>query len=301
MQPSGKQVEIRHGPQRAVVVEVGGGIREYDVAGAPVLDGYGSDEMVSGARGQVLAPWPNRLHTGRYTWAGVEHVAPIDEPDKGNALHGLVRWRSWQPRDVEPAAVTMTLRLLPQPAYPFALDLAARYQLADDGLTVTTSATNTGRVAAPYGQGAHPYLTVGTPTVDDAELRIPADTWLETDDDQIPTGRRPVAGSAYDFRALRRIGDARIDHGFTDLHRGSDGRASVELCAGERRLALWLDEGYPYVQVFTGDALPQVERRRQGLAVEPMTCPPDAFRTAEDLLRLEPGETVTRQWGITVG
>ncbi len=60
-----------------------------------------------------------------------------------------------------------------------------------------------------------------------------------------------------------------------------------------------MDEGHSYVQVFTGDALPQVERRRQGLAVEPMTCPPDAFRTGEHVLRLEPGETVSHRWGIS--
>jgi aldose 1-epimerase len=301
VQPSGTQVEVRHGDQCAIVVEQGGGLRTYDVGGVAVLDGYGADEMVSGGRGQVLAPWPNRLHSGRYTWDGREHVAPLDEPGKGNALHGLVRWRSWHPVDAEPGGVTMALRLLPLPAYPFALDLAVRYELGDDGLTVTTSATNVGTDAAPYGQGAHPYLTVGTPTVDDVVLRVPADTWLETDDDQVPTGRRPVEGGPQDFRSSRRIGDARLDTVFTDLHRGPDGRAEVELCAGDRRVVLWADEGYPYLQVFTGDVLPQVGRRRRGLAVEPMTCPPDAFRTGQQVLRLEPGETVTRQWGITVG
>lgn len=298
MQPSGKQVEIRHGGQRAVVVEQGGGLRAYDVDGVPVLDGYGAGEMVSGGRGQVLVPWPNRLHGGGYTWEGQEHVVPIDEPDTGSALHGLVRWRSWHPVDQVPSGVTMTLRLLPLPGYPFALDLAVRYDLDDDGLTVTTSGRNVGNEVAPYGQGAHPYLTVGTPTVDDAVLRIPADTWLETDEQQIPTGRQPVAGGPLDFRSPRRIGDARLDHGFTDLHRGSDGRAQVELSAGDRSVVLWMDDGYRYVQVFTGDALPQVERRRLALAVEPMTCPPDAFRTGVDVLRLEPGDTVTRQWGI---
>jgi aldose 1-epimerase len=61
-----------------VVVEVGGGLRSYDVAGVPVLDGYVADEMAAGARGQVLLPWPNRLRDGRYRWDGQEHVLPLD-------------------------------------------------------------------------------------------------------------------------------------------------------------------------------------------------------------------------------
>ena len=53
------------------------------------------------------------------------------------------------------------------------------------------------------------------------------------------------------------------------------------------------------MQLFTGDPLPDVARR--SLAVEPMTCPPNAFRTGEDLIRLEPGASVTSAWGIVPG
>lgn len=303
MHPSGHQVEIRHGDQRAVVVECGGGVRSYDVDGVAVLDGYDADEMVTGARGQPLIPWPNRLHTGRYTWAGQEYVVPVDEPDQDNALHGLTRWRSWRATDVGEATVTMRLRLLPQPAYPFALDLAVRYDLGPDGLTVTTTADNLGPDAAPYGHGAHPYVTVGTDRIDDAVLLLPASTWLPTDQAQIPTGREPVDGTSYDFRTPRPIGHTQVDHAFTDLARDAGGRAALVLAApgGGRIVTFWVDESYPYLELFTGDALPQEHRRRKGLGVEPMTCPPDAFRTGEDLVRLEPGGSVTTRWGVRVG
>jgi aldose 1-epimerase len=71
----------------------------------------------------------------------------------------------------------------------------------------------------------------------------------------------------------------------------------VELTPGEsgNGVTLWVDESYPYVMVFTGD-LPEVNRR--GLAIEPMTCAPNAFRSGDGLLVLEPGASVTGTWGI---
>ena len=295
--PSGEQIEIVHGGQRAVVVEVGGGLRTYDVDGVAVLDGYAEHEMVTAARGQPLVPWPNRLHGGRYTWDGTEHEVPLDEPSQGNALHGLARYRAWRPVDRTRDAVTMTLRLHPSPPYPFCLDLAVRYALTDEGVVVESSATNVGADAAPYAQGAHPYITVGG-RIDDARLTLPADTRLPTDENQIPTGTEPVDGTPYDFREPRPIGSLEIDHAFCDLRRGPDGRARLRLDGDGRAVEVWLDESYPWLEVFTGDTVPQVERRRQGLGVEPMTAPPNAFVTGEGVLRLEPGDTVVHQWGM---
>ena len=295
--PSGEQVELVRGDQRAVVVEVGGGVRTYDVGGVAVLDGYAEQEMVTAARGQPLVPWPNRLHGGRYTWDGVEHLVPLDEPEQGNALHGLARFRAWRAVDRSPDAVTMVLRLHPSPPYPFCLDLAVRYALTDDGLVVENRATNVGADAAPYAHGAHPYVTVGG-RVDDARLTLPADAWLPTDSDQIPTGTEPVEGSPYDFREARTVGDVEMDYAFTDLRRGQDGHARLRLEGDGRGVEVWADEGYPWLEVFTGDTVPQEDRRRQGLGVEPMSAPPNAFVTGEALLRLEPGDTVVHRWGV---
>ena len=295
--PSGEQIELVHGSQRAVAVEVGGGLRTYDVDGVAVLDGYDEHEMVTAARGQPLVPWPNRLHGGRYTWDGTEHEVPLDEPDKGNALPGLTRFRAWRPVERSAEAVTLTLRLHPSPPYPFCLDLTARYALTDDGLVVEHTATNVGADAAPYALGTHPYVSVGGP-VDDALLTVPADRWLPTDEDQIPTGTEPVAGTAYDFRAARRIGPLQVDHAFTDLHRDGDGRTRLRLEGLQQRVEVWADEGFGWLEVFTGDSVPQPQRRRRGLGVEPMTAPPNAFVTGEGLLRLAPGDTATHRWGV---
>ena len=63
--PSGAQFELIRGEQRAVVVEVGGGLRCYSVGERDVLDGYAADRICGGARGQPLIPWPNRVAGGR--------------------------------------------------------------------------------------------------------------------------------------------------------------------------------------------------------------------------------------------
>jgi aldose 1-epimerase len=296
--PSGEQIEIVHGDQRVVVVEVGGGLREYTLDGRNVLDGYGPDEMSSSGRGQVLIPWPNRIQDGRYSFDGQELQLPLDDVEEQDAIHGLVRWGSWIAGDRSENRVVMEHALHPQPGYPFSLALSIEYVLSDAGLRVRTTAVNRGPRPCPYGSGNHPYLALSDSLVDSLTLQIPARTLLRSDERGIPVERLPVEGTDYDFGRPRAIGATVLDHAFTDLERGEDGRARVELRDPDtgNGLTLWVDEAHSYVMVFSGDPLPDVNRR--SLAVEPMTCPPNAFRSCEGLLRLEPGESFTSTWGI---
>ena len=299
--PSGEQLEIRYAEQAAVVVTVGGGLRTYDVAGRPVLDGYPVEAMCDGARGQTLVPWPNRVQDGSWRWQGTEMQLALTEPEQHNAIHGLARWIGWHVVDHTPAAVTVGCTTFPQPGYSWPLDVAVTYRLGPEGLSVRQQITNRGTSPAPVAAGAHPYITVGTPTIDTAELHVPADTWLPTGDQQIPTGRQSVAGTAYDFRQPRPIGLTEIDYTFTDLHRDNDDRFRLRLGSpdGARAVTFWVGTAYDYVEVFTGDALPDRSRRRQGLGVEPMTAPPNALATGESLVVLAPDETWTGEWGMS--
>jgi len=296
--PSGEQIEIAFADQRATVVEVGGGIRTFSAEGRELLDGYGADEPILSGRGQVLIPWPNRLEDGAYDFDGRHHQLPLTEPERGDAIHGLVREERWRAGEREQHRVVMEHVLEPRPGYPFAVSLAVEYALSESGLSVRTTATNIGPAACPFGSGQHPYLTLGTPSVDSLVLRAPGATVLSEDKRGIPRGREPVDGTPYDFRRPREIGATKLDDAFTDLVRGTDGRARVELRDPKSRagLTLWVDERYRYLQLFTGDPLPDV--RRRSIAVEPMTCPPNAFRTGDDLVRLEPGESFMSAWGI---
>jgi aldose 1-epimerase len=294
--PSGEQFALVHGDLRATVVGVGAGLRAFAAGDREILDGFGSDEMCSSGRGQVLMPWPNRIEDGTYTFDGREHRLPLTEPEARNAIHGLVRWDAWTARERTAGRVVLAHVLHPQPGYPFTLDLEVDYTLSADGLTVRTRATNLGPDASPFGAGNHPYLRAGGGLVDGLVLRLPASTVLDADDRGIPTGSAPVEEDL-DFREPRPIGETVLDHAFTGLERDRDGLVRVELQdpAGGRTV-LWADEAYGYLQVFTGDPLPDVARR--SLAVEPMTCPANAFRTGEALVRLEPGASWIGAWGI---
>jgi aldose 1-epimerase len=293
--PSGEQVELELGEQRVVVVGVGGGLRTYTVGGRTILDGYGDDELCSSGRGQLLVPWPNRIEDGRYEFESRAHQLPLDEPERRNAIHGLVRWSHWSIAEREVDRVAFAHVLYPQPGYPFALELRVEYSLSEDGLAVRTEATNVGSGPAPYGAGSHPYLAAGRDVVDDVQLRVPAKTVLQADERGLPVGRSAVADAGLDFREARPIGSTRLDHCFTGLECDGDGRARVQFGA----TTLWADESYPYLMVFTGDGLPDVERR--SLAVEPMTCAPNAFRSGEGLIRLEPRQAHASVWGIYPG
>jgi len=292
--PSGEQIELTAADQRVVVVGFGGGLRRYDVGDESVLDGYSVVAMCGSGRGQLLAPWPNRVQDGSYEFAGERYQLAIDEPERQNAIHGLVRWSTWSAVEQEPHRAVLEHRLYPTPGYPFTLDLRVEYSLADDGLTVRAEATNVGEEPCPYGFGAHPYLSGGGGLANELELRVPAETALISNERSIPVGRQSVDGTELDFRASKPLGSVQLDHCFTDLARDGDGRARIELGG---RATLWVDESYPYVMVFTGDALPDVARR--AVAVEPMTCAPNAFRSGDGLIRLEPGETHSGSWGIT--
>ena len=296
----GGQIEIACGDQRVAVVGLGGGLRSYVADGRELLDGFPPGERPTSGRGQVLAPWPNRIEDGSYEFDGKRLQLPLTEAEHGNAIHGLVRSATWNIVDQASERVLMDYLLEPQPGYPFTLALGIEYALSDAGLTVTTTARNMGADACPYGSGQHPYLTLGTPTVDTLQLRVPGRVVVFSDERGLPVRSESVDGTQYDFRAGRTIGGTVLDNAYTGLERGVDGRARVLLDdpSTDSGVTLWVDETYPYLMVFTGDPLPDVARR--SIAVEPMTCPPNAFRTGESLTRLEPGESTASTWGIDV-
>ncbi|GAA2752505.1 aldose 1-epimerase family protein [Amnibacterium kyonggiense] len=290
---SGTAVPLRHGAYAAEIASVGATLRSLTHDGRDLVAPFAQDELRPVYRGVVLAPWPNRVVDGRYAFDGQEQQLPLTEPDRGHALHGLVCWSDFRVVHRATDAVTLTTDVVAQAGYPHPLRVEVEHRLADDGLRTRITTTNTGDARAPYGASGHPYLVAGPGRVDDWTLELAADRVLEVDERLVPTGLGEVAGGPFDFAAPRRIGDLFIDHAFTGLRAH---RARV-IAADGRGTELRWDAVAPWVQVHTADR-PEPALNRAGLAVEPMTCPPDAFNSGTDLVVLEPGASHAVEWTI---
>jgi aldose 1-epimerase len=189
--------------------------------------------------------------------------------------------------------------LHPTPDYPFLSEISVAYHLGSLGLTVTTTVTNRDVVPIPFGVGFHPYLAVTTPTIEGAQLDVPAKGFIAVNARKLPTGQiLPLAGSALDFSTMKSISGHDLDVTYTELLRDDMGLASVvviDSTGGE--VEVTVDRNFPYLQVFTGDTL-EKGRRRTAIAVEPMTCPPDALRSGKDIVVLEPGQHWAGSWRL---
>jgi aldose 1-epimerase len=294
--PSGEQFELVSGPVRAVVVEVGGGLRELVVEDRWLVDGYGADEICPACAGQVLLPWPNRIGDGRYTFGGQEHQLPLTEPARHNAIHGLVRWLPWTVLSRGADQVELGCTLFPSPGYPFGLRLRTRWSVSERGLRAEHHVENVGDQRAPLGFGVHPYLGVPGRGVDDLWLHLPAKTLIRTDDRLLPLREEPVG--EMDFQEPRSLRGVQLDTAFGGLTRAPDGTVTASLRdADGRGVELRADAGTRWWQVYTSDTLPGA-RYRRSVAIEPMTCPPNAFHTCRDLQVLAPGESWSGWWEL---
>ena len=293
--PEPTEVVLRAGEARLAVDLRGGGLRRLVLGDWDVLDGYPAGTVADGWRGAVLVPWPNRLRHGRWSWEGNELQLDVHSPDQPHALHGLLSWQPWTVLDAGPDRTTVGTTLEPHPGYPFRLAAAVDHALESDRLTVRVRLRNAGARPAPVGVGMHPYLHVGAAEdggIGAAELTIGARTALGTDGG-LPTGER----HPFDGR-VGAIGNRTLDTPLTDLERDGDGWARVRLSGPAGSLELAVDEAWPWLQVYTGDQLPEGQHRRS-LAVEPMTCPPNALADGVDLVVLKPGNEWSGTWSLS--
>jgi len=294
--PSGTQHALRHGDQVAVVAAVGASLREYRVGERDVVLPYAEDEIAPAYSGAVLAPWPNRLANGEFAFDGGTYQVPVNETDRLTALHGLVAAVPFAAGDTSDASVTLTTTIVPTHGYPWPVRIDVTYALADDGLTVTTRATNLGASTAPYGLGFHPWLSPGDAAVDECTLQLGARLHVTVDERLLPTGDEAIAGQ-FDLLEPRVLRGIALDDAWLSPVADADGRSWARLTTPDgRTTAMWADAAFPAWQVCTGDYVPGI--RRRGVAVEPMTCIADAFRTGDLLVELAPGQTHEARWGL---
>ncbi|WP_245953416.1 aldose 1-epimerase family protein [Arthrobacter silvisoli] len=293
------EYRIRSGEYSAVITARAAALRELRHGERDIVVPFPAGGPIPDYRGIIAAPWPNRIADGQYTFDGVEYHVPINEPARSCALHGFLFELDWTLDSQEESAVTLSCSPAPTAGYPHALRLAVEYRLTDAGLRIAVTAANLGRTAAPYGVCPHPYLVAGPSPLDQWILEIPAGACLEvTPDRLLPKETRSVEGHAFDFRSPRAIGATEIDHAFTDIAFDGGGQARVLVRdPGGTGVGMSWDSSCRWLQIHTADKeAPALNRL--GLAVEPMSCPPDAFNSGTDLVRLEAGATHSTAWTI---
>ena len=297
---SGEQYEISAGGYRAVVAGVGATLRELTFEGRNLVVPFGADELRPYYRGATLAPWPNRVVDGRYSWGGEELQLSITEPKRGHALHGLASWLEFLPVEQAADRLVLTATVPPQAGYPHRVEVAVTFAVSDTGLAWSVSGTNRGAHPAPFGTGPHPYLVAGPGRVDGWRLHVPAaKVQTVTPDRLVPVEVVEVEGD-FDFRTPRLVGDAFLDNAFTGVELDSAGIGTVTVTdpSSDAGVGMRFGADSPWVQVHTGD-LPEVpSSSRIGLAVEPMTCPPGALNSGTDVIELAPGQTASVSWEI---
>lgn len=304
----GQRVRIaRHG---ACVVGIQARVDGRDVE---LADGYHDADAIlarPGSRFALLAPFANRIADARYRFDGVEHDLAAGMPAEARASrHGFVRDTPFSiaamGADDRAAEVVFATTIGAQAGYPFMLDLAVRYTLAADGLTLQTTLRNLGPYAAPAFVGWHPYFRVGSGKVDAWELCIPAECVIGTDASFIPlpgdAAWQPLAQAPeLDFRRMRPVGSLALNHTYARLAHDADGRARSRLRDPDSGIgvSVWQEGGV--MLAYTGDALES--EARTSLALEPMQSLPDAFNRPDcaQAIRLEPGAASTFRCGVEI-
>jgi aldose 1-epimerase len=295
---TGEQLQITHGPASAVINPVGAGLRAFEVGGTPYSETY-ADEPPMGA-GVVLVPWPNRVAGATWTLDGETQRLEVSEAIRGNAIHGLVRRAPWSVVSHEASEITLRVAVDGAPGWPFPFHTTVTYSLSDDGLTIAHTVGNDSERDMPFGVGTHPYPRPGNVDIDDCVLTLAARTVLPVDLETLNPNGEPidVTGTDYDFGKGRPLRDVELDTAFGGCEPGPDGlvRHSV-IAADGTGVEVWAEPVYRWVQVFTTGDFPGKSTR--AVAIEPMTCPPDALNSGVDLVWLKPGESWAGRWGIT--
>ena len=298
-------VDISAGEYRASISTFGGGLRSLEYAGQPLVVSYPEGAYPPLSSGIVLAPWPNRTADGVFAHDGVLHRLDITEPARATAIHGFVGQMAWHIADQGEDFVALELSTGLRQGWPWPLRMRVTWSLdAAEGLRATFDVRNEADASCPFGLGWHPYLSaLGTP-LDDCVLHLPVGTNLPLDSVRnLPAGPEfPARRVLPDVEFGQRMAGVWLDHCFGEVDAKEDAPSEARLLNPDGEgVRLWVGEGFNWFQVFTADPA-----RREGypgvgraLAVEPMTCPPDALRSGRDLIRLQPGENHSFECGIS--
>ena len=248
-------------------------------------------------KGAKLFPFPNRIKDGLYTFNGKEYKLAINEEARHNALHGFVYNKPFDlvTHEEKGSYVATEMEYVSHgktPGYPFPFLLSLVYSLSEDGFECKTTCKNTGKEPMPMGDGWHPYFKTGI-SVDKLQLLLPKGKELLCDDRLIPTGKTK-AFTKFDSLAL--IGNQQFDTAFELDVDGDIATTELVDTVNNLKISLWQETGknkYNFLQVY-------IPPDRQSIAIEPMTCAPNAFNNHQGLIVLKPGEVFSASYGVSL-
>ncbi|MDK8563522.1 aldose 1-epimerase family protein [Corynebacterium pseudodiphtheriticum] len=298
-------VQISAGNYTATIDPHGAGLATLLYDGKPLVAGYQHARPFTA--GALLAPWPNRTGDGIFSHHGTIHRLACNEADRNNALHGFAAEANWHVTDRSRSAVTLQWQGPARTEWAWPLHYSITWALADDGLSAELTVTNIGTETAqpstassPFGVGWHPYLSALGAPLDECTLSMPAATNLPLDPDRLlPAGPEIPATEIVDKQ--QHMAGITLDHCFRlEAPQNNDGHAAhrIELRdADGHGTILWADEHFGWCQVYTSpESAPSIGR---AVAVEPMTCPPNALRSGESLLQLASASSMRFRFGIS--
>lgn len=293
-------IDLRAGKYYASISTYGGGPRALEYQGKPLLVDYPKGVNPPLSAGVVLAPWPNRVADGVFSHLGEFHRLEITEPTRANAIHGFAADAEWKIVDFNDSAVTLLTHFGHEPGWPWPLRCRITWTLDEnDGLRGDIEVTNEANFSAPLGLGLHPYLSAAGSPLDQCTLTVPVTKNLPLD----PVRNLPAGPLIPASRVVEGITEGIsmdgvwLDHCFSaPLSKSASDSATmphrtVQLVGpnGEG-VEMRADADFSWFQVYTadpgrGEGFPGHGR---AVAVEPMTCPPDALRNGIDLIQLAP-------------
>ncbi len=287
----------------ATIARIGAALVAWNLGGVDLVEPGNLDAVGPYCEGIVMAPWPNRLEDGKWTYKGETLEFPLNIQSQQNANHGLLIDHPYDVVEQTETSVTLAALIHARVAYPFNVYTTVKYELLSQGIIVTHTAENRSEDAAPYAVGGHPYFQFSGVATSDLVLHSDAATVIEVNDRQIPVAKSATANSRFDMRSGVRVGNNFYDHDFTDLVRDQNGLAHTYLTAPDgRKIDVWQDAELKHVVIFSPDFYWDTNKneKRVAIAIEPQTAAANAFKTGDDLKWLAKGQVFSTTWGVNL-
>ncbi|MBZ0276171.1 MAG: aldose epimerase [Anaerolineae bacterium] len=239
-----------------------------DVMRPTALADYGNSSECASF---LMMPWCNRIKNGQLRFGG-EVFQLQTTPDDGTARHGDVRKRHWTVDSVSATHIRLSMdsRSFDDNNFPFSYTAEAEYRLEGADFVWTLALKSADSRPMPGGFGHHPYFV----RQDGMQLQVPCQQQFNLVNNMAVAAAVPVT-PALDFRQMRPVDDAELDHVLTG--RIVDEPARIRYPVTGITLAMYSDPIFDHILVYTPPDNPS-------LAVEPMTNVSDGFNLYEQAI-----------------